>query len=49
MLTMNHTVLPANHTFIHKWNEPYLSLLPSHRAPPHFGQYSFPILLSVEG
>jgi len=22
MLTMNHTVLPATHTFIHKWNEP---------------------------
>jgi len=26
------TVLPATHTFIHKWNEPYLPLLPSRRA-----------------
>jgi len=23
MLTRDHTVLPATHTFIHKWNEPY--------------------------
>jgi len=22
MLTSNHTVLPATHTFIHEWNEP---------------------------
>jgi len=29
MLTRDHTVLPATHTFIHKWNEPYLTLLPS--------------------
>jgi len=28
MLTRDHTVLPAVHTFIHKWNEPYLPLLP---------------------
>jgi len=28
----DHTVLPATHTFIHKWNEPYLPLLPSRRA-----------------
>jgi len=33
---MDHTVLPATHTFIHKWNEPYLPLLPSRRASPHF-------------
>jgi len=24
MLTRDHTVLPATHTFIHKQNEPYL-------------------------
>jgi len=29
MFTRDHTVLPATHTFI-KWNEPYLSLLPSY-------------------
>jgi len=23
------TVLPATHTFIHKWNEPYLHLTPA--------------------
>jgi len=28
MLTMDHAVLPATHTFIDKWNEPYLPLLP---------------------
>ena len=42
-------VLPATHTFIHKWSEPYLPLLPSHRASPHFGWYSFSILLRIEG
>ena len=26
VLTRDHTVLPATHTFIHKWNEPYLPL-----------------------
>ena len=31
------------HTFIH--NEPYLPLLPSHRASPHFGRYSFSVPL----
>jgi len=31
-------VLPATHTFIHKWHEPYLPLLPSCRASPHFGR-----------
>jgi len=24
VLMRDHTVLPATHTFIHKWNEPYL-------------------------
>jgi len=38
--------LPATHTFIHKWNEP---LLPSCRASPHFGRYSFFVPLRVEG
>jgi len=45
----DHTALPATHTFIHKWNEPYLPLLPSRRASPHFGQYWFSIPLKVEG
>jgi len=44
-----HTVSPATHTFIHKWNEPYLPLLPSHRASSHVGRYSFPIPLQVGG
>jgi len=39
----------ATHTFIHKWNEPYLPLLPSHRASPHFGRYSFSVPLRVVG
>ena len=39
----------AIHTFIHMWNEPYLSLLSSHRASPHFGRYSFSVPLNVEG
>jgi len=45
VLTRDHTVLPATRTFIHKWNEPYLPLLPSRRASPHFGWYSFPVPL----
>jgi len=45
----DHTVLPAIHLFIHKWNEPYMPLLPTRRASPHFGLYSFSILLRVEG
>jgi len=49
VLTNDHTVLPATDTFIHKWNEPYLPLLPSCIESPHFGQYSFSILLRVEG
>jgi len=41
MLTRNHTVLPDTHTFVHKWNEPCLTLTASRRASPHFGWYSF--------
>jgi len=44
-----HTVLPATHTFIHKWNEPQLPLLPSHTVSLHFGWYSLSILLRIEG
>jgi len=32
ILTSDYIVLPATHTFIHKWNEPYLPLLPICRA-----------------
>ena len=49
MLTRDHIVLPASHTFIHKWNEPYLPLLPTRRATAHFGRYSFSVPLGVEG
>jgi len=35
--------------FIHKWNEPYMPLLPSCRASPHLGRYSFSIPLRAEG
>jgi len=49
VLTRDHTVLPATHTFIHEWNVPYLPLLPSHRASPRFGRYSFFVPLRVEG
>jgi len=49
MLIRNHTDLPATHTFIHKWNDPYLPLTPSCRSPPHFGWYSFPMQLRVGG
>jgi len=49
MLTRDHAVLPATHAFIHKWNEPYLPLLPSRRTSPHFGWYSFPVPLRVGG
>jgi len=49
VLTTDHTVLPATHMFIHKWNEPYPPLLPSDRASPHFSWYSFPIPLMVGG
>ena len=40
-------VLPATHTFIHKWNESYLPLIPSRSASPHFVRFSFPIPLRV--
>ena len=49
MLTRDNTVLPATHTFIHNSDKPYLPLLPSHRASPHFGWYSFPVPLRVGG
>jgi len=48
-VTRDHIVLPATRAFIHKWNEPYLPLLPSHRASTHFGWYSFSVRLRVEG
>jgi len=32
VLTGDHTVLPATHTLIHKWDEPYVPLTRSHRA-----------------
>jgi len=43
----NHTVLPATHTFIHKWNEPYLPPFLSRGASPHFGRYSFTVQLKA--
>jgi len=50
VLTRDHTVLPATHTFIHiHRNSHILPLLPSRRALPHFGRYSFPVLLRVGG
>jgi len=39
MLTRDQTDLPATHTSIHKWNEPYLPLLPSRRVSLHFDRY----------
>jgi len=48
-LTRHHTVLPVTHTFIHKWNESYLSFLPSCSALPPFGWYSFLVPLKVGG
>ena len=47
VLTRDHSVLPATHSFIREWKEPCLPLLPSRRAPPHFGWYSFPVQLRV--
>ena len=41
---MDHTVLPATHTFIHKWDEPSCR-----RASPQFGRYSFHVPLRVGG
>jgi len=50
MLTKDHTVLPATHTFIHEWNEPSrFYTQPSRRASPHFGRYSFPVPQKVAG
>ena len=49
VLMKDHAVLPATHTFIHKYNEPYLPSLLSRRASPHFGWYSFLIPLRVGG
>ena len=49
LLRREHTVLPATHTLIHKWNEPYMPLLSSHRVSPHFGRYSFSVRLRVGG
>ena len=37
------------HTFIHKWNDTYLPLLPSYWVKLHLGRYSFSIPLRVEG
>jgi len=42
VLMRDHTVLPATHTFIHKWNEPYLPLLPSYRTSPQLAGTHFP-------
>jgi len=44
-LNKDQTDLPATHTYVDYWNEPYLSILPSHTASQPFGQYSFPIML----
>ena len=39
VLTRDHTVLPATHTFIHEWNEPscFYSVSIHHMAPPERG------------
>ena len=50
MLSRDHTAVPpATHTFIHKWNEHCVPSLPSRRPSPHFGWYSFSVLLRVGG
>jgi len=49
VLTRDHSVLPATHTFTHKLNEPYLPLTPNRRVSPHFGWYSFPFPLRAGG
>ena len=36
-------------SLIHRLNEPYVLLIPSHRIPPYFGLCSFPISLRVGG
>ena len=57
-LKRDHTVLPATHTFIHKWNEPYcLYFVSIHQmAPPERGSahpitahYSFIDLKRMKG
>jgi len=45
MIIKHYKVLPT--CFIHKWNEPYMPLLPSHPASLHFIWYSFPFALKV--
>ena len=47
-MSRDHTVLPATHTFFGKWNEPYLPLLSSRKASPHFSRYSFSVPLTIE-
>ena len=43
VLTRNHTVLPpVNHTFIHKWTEPYVFT-----SQPPIVTALFPVLISV--
>ena len=49
LLMRHHTVLrklPAIRTFIHKWNEPYLTLLLSRTASSYF---EFPVPLKIGG
>jgi len=38
----SHSFTCHTHTFIHKWNEPYLPLLPSRRASPTLAGTHFP-------
>jgi len=49
VLTRDHTVLPAIHTFIHKWNEPHLLFASRRWASQPFGRYSLTIQLRVGG
>jgi len=42
MLTRDHTVLPAIHTFIHKWNEPYLAFPPQPQSVTTLAGTHFP-------
>jgi len=48
LLMGDHTVLPATHTFIHKWNEPSCLYSPA-AAHQHFGRCSFPVPRRVGG
>jgi len=45
----NHTVLPATHSFIHKWNEPYLLLTPAAEHHRTLAGTHFPVPLRVGG